>query len=185
MAGKTNDTEQKIILLTIDLINEGGVEQISLRNLAKQLGLSTGAFYKHFANKNDLWLVVTKQLSKNMSLELAPILQKKYDSKTKILEIAKVMLLKFQTNPNLMDFLFFNPTSKSDLNLHSTEFNFLKIMNDLVSNLITENKLIIDKQTLFIQLWSFIQGYGLLIRNHATTFDEELVAQTLHQLIKE
>ena len=52
MAGKTNDTEDRIIAATIATITKRSSAAISLRQLAQHVGLTTGAFYKHFASKD-------------------------------------------------------------------------------------------------------------------------------------
>lgn len=55
-----NNTRTKIIALTIQKIQQGQLQQLSLRNLSQQLNLTTGAFYKHFKNKDDLFYVVSE-----------------------------------------------------------------------------------------------------------------------------
>lgn len=48
-------TEEKIINQTIHLIDTSGYQNLSLRKLTKELGLTTGAFYRHFKDKNELF----------------------------------------------------------------------------------------------------------------------------------
>jgi len=185
MDGRTNNTKDNIIKLTIKLMDEVGYSKISLRGLAKQLGLTTGAFYKHFSTKNDLWLAVTKQLSKNIADKSTKGLDPKASPETKILYLANSFLKEFERKPNLMNFLLFNPTSKDNIDDSTTEFSYLNFINDLIDELITANNLQKDKQTLFLQLWSFIQGYGLLINNGSTKYDQQFVENTLNDFLKE
>lgn len=66
MAGKTNNTKNDIIQLTIRKISENGSQQISLRSLLGELNLTTGSFYKHFQNKHDLFASVTQVVSSRL-----------------------------------------------------------------------------------------------------------------------
>ena len=54
MVGKINDTDQRILSAAIQLIHDEGENSISLRRLATMVGVTTGAFYKHYASKEQL-----------------------------------------------------------------------------------------------------------------------------------
>lgn len=51
----STSTEQKIIDNAIQMIDHDGYQNLSLRKLAKQSNMTTGAFYKHFKNKDELF----------------------------------------------------------------------------------------------------------------------------------
>uniref|UniRef100_UPI00263231EE TetR/AcrR family transcriptional regulator n=1 Tax=uncultured Lactobacillus sp. TaxID=153152 RepID=UPI00263231EE len=51
---KNNTTEQDLIEKTVNVIDQNGYQDLSLRKLTKMIGLTTGAFYKHFESKDDL-----------------------------------------------------------------------------------------------------------------------------------
>ena len=42
----------------------------------------------------------------------------------------------------------------------------------------------ITDQQFFTQIWSFIQGYSLLVLNGATNYDPALVERTLNEMIR-
>lgn len=46
MAGKTNDTNQRILVAALQIVQNEGENAISLRRLASIVGVTTGAFYK-------------------------------------------------------------------------------------------------------------------------------------------
>jgi len=185
MVGRRNNTKNSIIELTIKSIDELGYSNISLRKLARQLELTTGAFYKHFATKNDLWSAVTQKLSNEIATRSTKELNSQASPETKLLTLSYLYLKEFEDHPNLMDFLFFNPTSQNTVENSTVKFPYLNLINDLIDELITTNNLQKDKQTLFLQLWSFIQGYGFLIKNGGTKFDQQLVKNTLNDFLKE
>lgn len=47
-----------IVLTTVDVINEFGIQNVSTREVAKRLGISEATIYKHFKTKNDLIIAV-------------------------------------------------------------------------------------------------------------------------------
>lgn len=79
-----------------------------------------------------------------------------------------------------MDFLFFNPTIIQVYQTENDDFNFLKEIKNLAQQV---NPGILNDQQFFEQLWSFIQGYSLLIKNGVTTYDPQVVKVTLSQMV--
>ncbi|MDG2304466.1 MAG: helix-turn-helix domain containing protein [Candidatus Binatia bacterium] len=47
-------TRSKIAEVTLDLMREGGVEAVSMRQIADRLGVDVAAPYRHFGNKEDI-----------------------------------------------------------------------------------------------------------------------------------
>ena len=52
MSGSLN--RQRFVDAALDVIADVGVEKLSMRRVASQLGVSAMAMYKHFANKDEL-----------------------------------------------------------------------------------------------------------------------------------
>ena len=55
------DLKQTLIDVSVDVINREGLEALSLRALATQAGVSSGAPYHHFADRNDLLATIALQ----------------------------------------------------------------------------------------------------------------------------
>lgn len=185
MTHHADTTSNQIIKETIKQISENGYENISLRQLASNIGLTTGAFYKNFNSKEALFEKVTSTLSNQLSDELAAHLDSKSSPQSQLLNMADQLTQKFQSDANTMNFLFFNPTAAKLLNEPGTaeSFGFYRLVTSIINQLkLTSPQ--IDSRVLFIQIWSFIQGYGLLIVNHVTTYDPVLVASTLAEFLK-
>lgn len=68
----SNDTKQKLIDVTRQMIDKNGVNSVSMRDLGKETNLSRGAVYVYFKNKDDLlativtenWEMLKSRLSK-------------------------------------------------------------------------------------------------------------------------
>lgn len=56
--------KESIILTTIDLINELGIQAVSTREIAKRQGISQSAVFQYFPKKDDLILAVLEQFSR-------------------------------------------------------------------------------------------------------------------------
>jgi len=55
----TQSTRDKIIQTAADLIDQTGSTDITLAQIAQELGMTHAALYKHFKNKQALWEAVT------------------------------------------------------------------------------------------------------------------------------
>jgi AcrR family transcriptional regulator len=63
---KTN-TKQRIMDTAVDLFNKDGVQSITSRHIAKEMGISYGNLDYHFKNKEVLLLAIYKQMRAEMS----------------------------------------------------------------------------------------------------------------------
>ncbi|MFD1318168.1 TetR/AcrR family transcriptional regulator [Loigolactobacillus zhaoyuanensis] len=53
-------TRQKIIEVAQELIQQSGKVDVRLTEIADRLGITHGALYRHFKNKQELWIAVAK-----------------------------------------------------------------------------------------------------------------------------
>lgn len=51
-------TKERLILATIDIINEVGIQSFSTRGVTERVGVSSGTLFKHFKTKNELLIAV-------------------------------------------------------------------------------------------------------------------------------
>lgn len=61
MAKDTEERKQRIIDAAIEVIREKGVEKASIRDIAKQAGVTTGSIYHHYKSKDELFFRVVNQ----------------------------------------------------------------------------------------------------------------------------
>ncbi|MFK8248794.1 TetR/AcrR family transcriptional regulator [Leuconostoc mesenteroides] len=184
---KQNDTRDRILQLAMYEINSKGESQFSLRPLLKQLGLTTGAFYKHFKNKDELFSEITRLFSEKIYERVQHKLERANCPRDTLSIMGKILLNYYVENPNMVEFLFFNSSIANGQYLSSDNaerFKFLDLVKLEVKQLITLEELNISEQKMFIQLWSFIQGYGILIANQLVIRDDHLVDETLLTFIE-
>lgn len=54
----TEDRQQEIVLVVLALARERGVEAITTQAIAERMGLTQGAVFRHFPNKEAIWAAV-------------------------------------------------------------------------------------------------------------------------------
>ncbi|CAM3111344.1 TetR/AcrR family transcriptional regulator [Leuconostoc rapi] len=171
------NTKSLILNTTIEWISEKDYREISLRTLTNSIGITTGAFYKHFNNKEDLYyqvsILLSQELTERLNLDITA------DPTSELLKVAEQICLLFQNEPYLMAFIMLNQSN----NLDRQNFVFLDAINKLIQR-VNPTKNEQSNKALFIQLWSFIQGYGALIKNGVTNYDRGLVKNTLYKLLE-
>lgn len=64
------ETRAAIIAATQQLIETDGVEALSMRTLGSQIGLSRGAVYRHFKNKDELLATIATQAFATLTEQL-------------------------------------------------------------------------------------------------------------------
>lgn len=52
------DTKQKLVNVTRQMIDNGGIDSVSMREIGKNMQLSRSAMYRHFRNKEDLFAAI-------------------------------------------------------------------------------------------------------------------------------
>ncbi|MBA1434778.1 TetR/AcrR family transcriptional regulator [Bombilactobacillus bombi] len=180
-----NNTKTKIIDLTIQEISQKSWQSFSLRPLLRQLGLTTGAFYKHFKDKDDLFKIVSKQLSHDIYQNIYTKIKTAPNSQEALLQLGWSLLTYFQEQPEVMDFLFFNPSVNYLYQSNTTEANDFELYNltqQIIVQLVFNPH---ERDEFFIKIWSFIQGYGFLIKNKIVLPDRNLLKSTLKQFLGE
>ena len=167
-------TEDQLILRTTQVIDKNGYRNLSLRK-----HLTTGAFYKHFKDKDNLFKAVAQELSQ----EFIEAIDFNSSSPTEqLLQIADYFVNQIQKHPNKMEFLFFNDQSIIALKQKDLTYPFLHKLLQLIEQINTNSNM--NSQDFFIQIWSFIQGYTFLIKNKVTTYQPDLVRKTFTEKMK-
>ena len=173
-----DNTQDKIIQATLEWIQKDDYKKLSMRKLAAKIGMTTGAIYKYFQNKNALFYQVSIVLSRQISEELT--IDSKASPKNNLLLLAESFCVLIQKQPKLVNFLFFNPSLDDFYQNMNHDFEFYDLVMGLVHQV---NQGGITDQQFFTQVWSFIQGYSLLILKEVADYDPSLVELTLDEMI--
>lgn len=59
------NTKEAILMEALRLFSRSGYEAVSVRDIARQLGITQGALYKHYASKQDIFDSIVKRMRDN------------------------------------------------------------------------------------------------------------------------
>ncbi len=170
MDRRRRDTKERFIKFTLEKIRSHGEDDTTLRDLAKEFGISAAALYNHFVDKDELLNEVLKVASSKVTT-----LYREYVSehgtlkggKERLIQFGEFLLDLFKTESNLISFLFF---SKTAINIYSSvdvfendQFKLLSIACEIIDSVRIENNLSISNFELYIKFWAFMEGYALFV----------------------
>lgn len=101
------DLRHDLLLAATQIIKEQGIEALSLRKLANDVGVSRTAPYHHFKDKNELLCAIAEQGFKERSLEIESKLAKQVEGSKQQLQQYMLEYVKFaQQNPEIYELMF-------------------------------------------------------------------------------
>ncbi|MDD3413459.1 MAG: TetR/AcrR family transcriptional regulator [Lachnospiraceae bacterium] len=121
------DLKNELIKSGIKMIQQDGIEKLSLRKLASICGVSEAAPYSHFENKDQLLAAMQEYVTEQLTqcLKYAVERTDKQNSVTAISNMGKAYVLFFMEHPEYYTFLFTQPCVKIDLSMNSNSEEFL------------------------------------------------------------
>jgi len=164
------DLRQDLIDAAITLINEKGVSDLSLRQLARQVGVSHNAPYRHFETKQALLMAVAEEgfISLRERLEQAKATSS-YDSREQLCAIG-IAYVKFAlTHPAHYRVMFGNYRNDSCESASLAEVAEQSFM--VLVNIIREGQEMgVFRETNTLNLartaWSLVHGQAMLTLDH-------------------
>jgi len=184
------DLRNELIEIGAKLLIEQGLENFSLRKVAKEIGVSHAAPYRHFKNKEDLILEIAKKGIKEFYDALAKPFQEFIDQpKLQLIELGKAYINFAVNNPYLMKILFFSDLKKNIDITKITNINKdgYSMLEKSVKNCITTGETKInDVQKLSLLSWSFVHGLSALMMENVVYFgsaSDEMIDQLVRLYI--
>ena len=135
------ERQMQIIETAVKLIADEGIQNLTIKNLAKEIGISEPALYRHFANK----LQILKNILNYFHFKMEPAINELIKDKIiidNIINFIKIQLKIFATNPHFAKVIFAEANFQNDETLKNT---ILKMMNKTQSLL--NNKISIAQQS--------------------------------------
>lgn len=106
-----------LIQAGIQIINEQGFEQLSMRKLAAACNVSHGAPYRHFKDKNQLLSAIQQHVENSFADMLQKALDLSRNTSHPMIEFGKAYVLFFKEHPEYYDFF----THQKDIDIVITE----------------------------------------------------------------
>lgn len=121
------DLRNELIKAGIEMVQQSGIEKLSLRKLASVCGVSEAAPYAHFENKDKLLAAMQEYVTDQLlnCLKEAAESADNPDSPAVILNMGKAYVLFFINYPEYYNFLFTQPCVSIDLSMNDRLSGFL------------------------------------------------------------
>jgi AcrR family transcriptional regulator len=150
----------EIIEAATKLIGEKGIQNVTTKHLAEEIGFSEPALYRHFNGKTDILVSVLEYFRVKMRSGLDPLLAKETSGLEKIHRLIKYQFNLFTHNPAIIMVIFAETSFQYDKKLSATVSKLLTQKRQLVLNLLKEgiNDCSIRNDTNVEQLTSIILG---------------------------
>lgn len=181
MAEKTyhhKNLRNALIETGIHMMNESGIDGMSLRKIATACGVSSAAPYAHFSSKEDLIRsmqeYVTEEFMKRLEEAVAQCPHP--DTEEVIVYMGMAYVKFFIEHPQYYKFLFYHEFMKVDLTLQ-TEDNFppFEFLKSQVMRLHSVRNEIISRQEQSLEimkLWSDVQGLASIASMKGVEWDQ-------------
>lgn len=167
MKRNTAELKEKLIQTGIEEIREQGIDQLSLRTIAKSCGVTHGTPYRHFESKENYLKVVLKRLSVFLSEELKKGTNLNASVKNQLISMG-VNLINFAQNyPYFFEALFikfpfkYMKVTEETISQDSDLPGFSEFKH-LVVELRNKERLANSEAEILIHFWSFISGLAVI-----------------------
>lgn len=97
---------ESLILTAIDVINEHGIQGLSIREVAKRQGISNTSIFSHFKSKNELVLAVLDHFSQYDSVIKEEVRFRSKQSKESILYCVDLFYTYYESYPAITAIIF-------------------------------------------------------------------------------
>ena len=130
---RLQDTRKRILEMALKLFSERGIKETTVKDIAKEVGITEGAIYRHFTSKDELVNTIFSTYSQNFYSELISVVESGESIKDRFFKLVRAFL----------NFCFENPQAFKFINLfhylRAQEVrNFQNLPKDAVLKLIDE-----------------------------------------------
>lgn len=133
--------KDRIIISAIDIIDELGIDGLSIRELAKKQNVSEAALYRHFKSKNDIIIEVLNYYSHFDSQRIETTIKNLHTSKSAILFFASSYAEYYENYPEITaiscsyESLIYDPIFKNEImKICGRKLDFLNKVIELGKN---------------------------------------------------
>jgi len=181
------DLRNSLVSIATEMLNQKGVAGISLREIARIIGVGHNAPYRHFSNKQELLEAISEEgfrrlKAKNTRLEL----ELAGDPEAQIFESAMHVISMAAEQPDLFQLMFgghIQPKGKGEALQKAAEEALQSVVGIIKSG--QEQKVFIpgDSVTLALSAMSMIQGVANMVSSGKLKANAKASSWTDHQML--
>ena len=132
--------QKEIIESAIQLIARNGIQELTIKNLAKSIKVTEPAIYRHFNSKMDILLAILTYFKESTRKELTRILTANNSSISQLEHVFVDRFRQLTAKPALAAVIFSEELFQNDRRLSAEVFTLMKIMLDTVTQIISSGQ---------------------------------------------
>ena len=155
---------QALIDTGIKIVNEKGEENLSLRGVAAECGVSRSAPYAHFKDKEELLEVIKSSVTDKFTEELKSACEGADNADEAMIAMGRAYIDFFRRNPDYFTFLFGRQNIVAHLSMdksHEEDYPPFLLLRDMYKKHLQENGLKKSKKEQELDLlktWAIVHG---------------------------
>jgi AcrR family transcriptional regulator len=178
-----NDTKQKLIIVTKQMIDDGNIESVSLREIGKKAQLSRSAVYRHFKSKEDMFSAIVLENFKTLHTDLFNIISETADPVDVLVSLMRHYYHFGISNPEHYNLMFCNRFDKEQYpKVHMAALETFEAVLGCIINAQMQNR-IVDKPTKELAALAYSFIHGLVLLNSSGHKEQEKGLDDPHKLI--
>jgi len=179
----TNDTKQKLIDTTKQIIDTGGIHSVSMREIGSKIQLSRSATYRHFKNKEDLLAAIVLENFKMLKKGICDLINETDDSILNLEAILKYYYDFGVRHPEYYRLMFGDEFRKEQYtDIHTTAFEIFEIVSDSIAKAQRQNN-VTGKPSKELAAIAYAFIHGLVELNLAGHYESEKGLDAPYNLI--
>ena len=135
-----SERQEQIIEESIKLIDEKGIQGLTIKNISKVIGISEPGIYRHFESKTEILLSILNNF-KEMAILLSEMMEN-YEATAieKIRFMFSMMLELFSETPSMVSVIFSEEIFKNEEVLKIKIVEILNLHGQTIENIISEGQ---------------------------------------------
>jgi len=121
-----SERQVQIINAAIKLMGEGGIQLLTTKNLAREVGVSEPALYRHFSNKVDILQQVLSYLKLRIVQRLKSITASELSPSEKLRELVRRQFTAFTNRPEIVVVLLSEGLYQNNKELSALVFSIMQ-----------------------------------------------------------
>ena len=126
----------EIINAATELINQGGIQQLTTKALAEKMGFSEPAIYRHFKNKTDILSSVLNYFGMGLKTKMTELIQSEDKGIEKLKQIIDFQFEHFSNHPAIVMVIFAETSFQYEEKLSKAVHNILKNKKERIEKII-------------------------------------------------
>lgn len=173
------DLRNSLIEAGIELINQDGSKQLSLRKVSALCGVSQAAPYSHFQSKEDLLQAMQDYVTEQFMEVLENTIKScpNQNDSNVLIQIGKSYVMFFVNNPQYFPFLFSQSSMEVNLSLDgdgTNNFPPFEILKNTVFRILGRGEISKEKmEDTIISLWATVHGLASIATMKNVYYDKD------------